>query len=365
MSIEFIDLKTQYQHLKAAIDARIHTVLKHGQYILGPEVAELEHLLAEYAGVKHSIGVSDGTSALQMALMALDIGPGDEVITTPFTFIATAEVITLLGAKPVFVDIDPATWNIDPTCIEAAITPSTRAIIAVSLYGHCADFDAINTIAYQHSLAVIEDGAQSFGANYKGRRSCGLTTLSTTSFFPSKPLGCYGDGGACFTNDDALASKLRQIRVHGQDRRYHHPLIGINGRLDTLQAAILLAKWPSFADEVNARARIGARYIERLQNHVRVPILANNCSSVFAQFTIEVEQRDRVQTALKEAGIPTAIHYPIPLHRQPAFAYLGYHAGAFPHAEAAAQRVLSLPMHGFLDEEVQDTIINQIIKIVE
>ena len=326
MSIEFIDLKTQYQHLKAAIDARIHTVLKHGQYILGPEVAELEHLLAEYAGVKHSIGVSDGTSALQMALMALDIGPGDEVITTPFTFIATAEVITLLGAKPVFVDIDPATWNIDPTCIEAAITPSTRAIIAVSLYGHCADFDAINTIAYQHSLAVIEDGAQSFGANYKGRRSCGLTTLSTTSFFP---------------------------------------LIGINGRLDTLQAAILLAKWPSFADEVNARARIGARYIERLQNHVRVPILANNCSSVFAQFTIEVEQRDRVQTALKEAGIPTAIHYPIPLHRQPAFAYLGYHAGAFPHAEAAAQRVLSLPMHGFLDEEVQDTIINQIIKIVE
>jgi UDP-2-acetamido-2-deoxy-ribo-hexuluronate aminotransferase len=357
MSINFIDLKAQYQHLKPAIDARIHAVLDHGQYILGPEVAELEQQLAEFVGVKHAIGVSDGTSALQIALMALDIGVGDEVITTPFTFIATGEMIALLGATPVFVDIDPQTYNLDPALLEAAITPRTRAIIPVSLYGQCADFEGINQVAARHGLPVIEDGAQSFGASQHGRRSCSLSTIGTTSFFPSKPLGCYGDGGACFTNDDALALKMRQIHLHGQDRRYHHPLIGFNGRLDTLQAAILLAKLPSFEQEIAARARIGARYSALLGDVARVPHVAPGNDCVFAQYTIEVDQRAAVQAALKEAGVPTAVHYPLPLNLQPVFAHLNLPEGSFPHSEAAARRVMSLPMHPFLDELTQDAIV--------
>jgi UDP-2-acetamido-2-deoxy-ribo-hexuluronate aminotransferase len=362
--MNFIDLKTQYQHLKQDIDARIHAVLDHGQYIMGPEVAELEAQLAEYVGVKHAIGVSDGTAALQIAMMALGIKAGDEVITTPFTFIATGEMIALLGAKPVFVDIDPVSYNIDPAQIEAAITAKTKAIMPVSLYGQCADFAAINAIAAQHGIPVIEDGAQSFGATYQGKQSGALSTIGCTSFFPSKPLGCYGDGGAVFTDDDALATKMRQIRVHGQDRRYHHPLIGTNGRLDTIQAAVLLAKLPSFAAEVAARERIGARYSALLQDVVRVPTLAQGSSSVYAQYTIEVEDRDAVVAQLKEAGVPTAVHYPVPLNLQPAFAELNQPAGSFPHAERAASRVLSLPMHPFLDEATQDVIVAAVRRAV-
>ncbi|RQW26455.1 DegT/DnrJ/EryC1/StrS family aminotransferase [Rhodobacteraceae bacterium CH30] len=360
MSIQFIDLKAQYQHLKSDIDARIHGVLDHGQYIMGPEVAELEAGLATYVGAKHAIGVCDGTAALQIALMALGIQPGDEVITTPFTFIATGEMIALMGAKPVFVDIDPVSYNLDPALIEAAITPRTRAIMPVSLYGQCADFGAINAIAEKHGIAVIEDGAQSFGATQHGKRSGNLSTIGCTSFFPSKPLGCYGDGGACFTNDELLAKKMREIRIHGQDRRYHHPVIGINGRLDTIQAAVLLAKLPSFPDEVEARARIGARYSELLQDVARVPVIGAGNTHVYAQYTIEVDQREVVQASLKEAGVPTAVHYPIPLHLQPAFAYLGQGAGSFPLAEAAGKRVMSLPMHPFMDEATQDTVVSAV-----
>ncbi|OHX13731.1 DegT/DnrJ/EryC1/StrS family aminotransferase [Chromobacterium sphagni] len=362
MSIQFIDLKAQYQHLKADIDARIHAVLDHGQYIMGPEVKELEQQLAAYTGAKHAIGVCDGTKALLIAMMALDIGPGDEVITTPFTFIATGEMIALLGAKPVFVDIDPISYNLDPKLLEAAITPRTRAIMPVSLYGQAADFSAINAIAEKHGIAVIEDGAQSFGAGQHGKKSGNLSTIGTTSFFPSKPLGCYGDGGACFTNDDALAKKMREIRIHGQDRRYHHPIIGINGRLDTIQAAVLLAKMPSFPDEVAARERIGARYSELLQDVARVPVIGAGNTHVYAQYTIEVDNRDAVQAALKELGVPTAVHYPIPLHLQPAFAHLGQGEGCFPLAEAAGKRVMSLPMHPFLDEATQDAIVAAVKK---
>ncbi|WP_199153950.1 DegT/DnrJ/EryC1/StrS aminotransferase family protein [Chromobacterium sp. ASV23] len=362
MSIQFIDLKAQYQHLKADIDARIHTVLDHGQYIMGPEVKELEEQLAAYCGAKHVIGVCDGTKALLIAMMALGIGAGDEVITTPFTFIATGEMIALLGAKPVFVDIDPVSYNLDPVLLEAAITPATRAIMPVSLYGQAADFDAINAIAAKHGIPVIEDGAQSFGASQHGKKSGNLSTIGCTSFFPSKPLGCYGDGGAVFTSDDALAKKIREIRVHGQDRRYHHPVIGLNGRLDTIQAAVLLAKLPSFPDEVAARERIGARYSALLQDVARVPVIQPGNTHVYAQYTIEVDHRDDVQAKLKELGVPTAVHYPIPLHLQPAFAHLGLAEGSFPHAEAAGKRVMSLPMHPFLTEEAQDAIVAAVKK---
>ena len=358
--IEFADLKAQYRALKDQIDARIQAVLEHGQYIMGPEVAELEGRLAKYVGARHCNGASDGTTAIQIALMALDIQPGDEVITTPFTFIATGEMIAVVKAKPVFIDIDPDTFNLDPGLIEAAITPRTRAIMPVSLYGQCADFDPINEIAARHGLAVIEDAAQSFGAKYKGRYSCAVSTVATTSFFPSKPLGCYGDGGACFTNDEALGKKMKQISTHGQDRRYHHPLIGINGRLDTIQAAILLAKLDTLDAELDTRSRMGARYSEKLKGAVKTPFIAPDNVSVYGQYTIEVDNRDQVQAKLKEAGVPTTVHYPVPLNLQPAFASLGQGPGSFPKAEAAAKRVLSLPMHGFLDEATQDRIIDAV-----
>jgi UDP-2-acetamido-2-deoxy-ribo-hexuluronate aminotransferase len=279
------------------------------------------------------------------------------VITTPFTFIATGEMIALLRAKPVFVDIDPRTYNLDPAAIEAAVTPRTRAIMPVSLYGQCADLDAINAVAARHSLAVIEDGAQSFGATYKGRHSCALSTIGTTSFFPTKPLGCYGDGGACFTDDDALAERMRQIRVHGQSRRYFHPVIGVNGRLDTLQAAVLLAKLEVLDEEIAARARIGKRYGEKLGSAVPTPSVEPYNTSVYAQYTIEVDERAEVQARLKSQGIPTAVHYPVPLHLQPAFAGLGQPEGTFPRSEAAGRRVMSLPMHPYLDEATQDRIV--------
>ena len=350
-TMEFIDLKSQYAALKAAIDGRVHAVLDHGQYITGPEIRELEERLADFVGVKHCISASSGTDTLLLALMALGVQAGDEVITSPFSFIATAEVIALLGARPVFVDIDPRTYNIDPAKIENAITPRTKAIMPVSLYGQCADFDAINAIAAKHGLPVIEDGAQSFGATYKGRRSCGLSTIGSTSFFPSKPLGCYGDGGAVFTDDDGLAKAMREIRVHGQDRRYHHLRIGMNARMDTIQAAVLLAKLDVFPEEVAARAKIGARYSELLGPNIVTPAIEPHNTSVYAQYTVEVEDRDSVQECLKKRGIPTAVHYPVPLNLQPAFAYLGWGEDAFPVAERAAQRVMSLPMHPYLADD--------------
>lgn len=363
-AIEFIDLKAQQQRILPDIERRMKAVLAHGQYIMGPEVLELEEKLAAYVGVKHCISASSGTDTLLIALMALGIGPGDEVITSPFTFIATGEMIALTGAKPVFVDIDPRTYNIDPNLIEVAITPQTKAIMPVSLYGQCADFDAINAIAEKYNLPVIEDGAQSFGATYKGKRSCGLSTIGSTSFFPSKPLGCYGDGGALFTNDDELATRMRQIRAHGQDRRYHHPALGINGRMDTLQAAVLLAKLEVFDDEVAARARIGSRYTELLQSSVITPFIAPENTSVYAQYTVIVENRDYVQKKLGEYGVPTAVHYPVPLHLQPVFAKPGLQKGTFPVSESTGERVMSLPMHPYLTDETLCHIGNALKEVI-
>ncbi len=370
--IPFIDLNRQQQRILPDLERRMAAVLKHGQYILGPEVAELESKLAAYAGTKHCITVSSGTDALLIALMALGIGPGDEVITTPFTFIATGEVIALLGATPVFVDIAPRTYNIDPSLLEAAITPRTRAIMPVSLYGQCADFDAINAVVDKANqcrndaatrIYVIEDACQSFGATYKGRKSCALSHIGCTSFFPSKPLGCYGDGGACFTDDDAIAAKIRQVMNHGQDRRYHHPMIGVNGRFDTLQAAVLLAKFEIFAEEVELRSSIGSAYSKAFAATgagVVTPFIEEYNTSVYAQYTIQVEDRDKLQQALQAQGIPTAVHYPVPLNLQPAFADLNKPAGSFPVAEAVAGKVMSLPMHPYLNESDMQRIVTAV-----
>jgi len=355
--IEFVDLKTQQGRILPELERRMKAVLEHGRYIMGPEIQELEEKLAAFVGVKHCIAVASGTDALLISLMALGVGAGDEVVTTPFTFISTGETIALLGAKPVFVDIDDRTYNLDPSLLEAAITPKTRAILPVSLYGQCADFDAINAVAGKSCIPVIEDAAQSFGATFRGRKSCALSDIGCTSFFPSKPLGCYGDGGACFTDNDDLATKMRRIRVHGQDRRYHHTILGINGRLDTLQAAVLLAKLNVFPWEVAARARIGARYSELLRDAVITPYLEPHNTSVYAQYTVQVDDREAVQKTLQEEGIPSAIHYPIPLHRQPVFAGLKLPEGCYPVAESAAKRVLSLPIHPYLmDEEIVRTV---------
>ncbi|MBV8671890.1 MAG: DegT/DnrJ/EryC1/StrS family aminotransferase [Acidobacteriaceae bacterium] len=346
--MQFVDLKTQYRRLKTSIDARVQTVLDHGQFILGPEVRELEERLAARIGAKYCIGVASGTDALLLALMALGVSAGDEVVTSPFTFFATVEMICLLGAKPVFADIDSVTYNLDPDKVESAITPRTRAIMPVSLYGQPAAMDELNAIAARHQLPVIEDAAQSFGAVYFGRHSGNLSTVGCTSFFPSKPLGCYGDGGACFTSDDTLAAAILELRNHGQDRRYHHPRIGINGRLDTIQAAVLLAKLDVFDNELLARAEAANRYSALLKDAVQTPKVAPNRTSAWAQYTIEVDGREAFEAALREAGVPTAVHYPVALHQQPVFAALGFGPGSFPHAERAAQRVLSLPMHPYL-----------------
>jgi len=347
--MEFIDLKTQYRGIKASVDRRIQAVLDHGQYVMGPEIGELEEALAARTGAKHCIACSSGTDALLLAMRSLGIGRHDEVVTTPFSFFATAEIIALLGATPVFVDIDPVTYNLDPKLLPAAITERTRAILPVGLYGQCADMDAIAEIA--GAVPVIEDAAQSFGATYKGRQSCNLSLIGCTSFFPSKPLGCYGDGGACFTSDDELAARMRMVRNHGQDRRYHHPVIGVNARMDTIQAAVLLGKLEVFDDEVKRRTEVGARYTELLRGTVKTPRIAEGNTSVYAQYTIEVEQRQAFQEAMKSRGIPTTVHYPEPLHLQPAFTYLGHCEGEFPVAEAAALRVVSLPMHPYLEDE--------------
>lgn len=348
--IEFVDLKTQQRKILPELERRMKAVLQHGRYIMGPEIQELEEKLAAYVGGKHCIAVASGTDALLIALMALGVGAGDEVVTTPFSFVATGETIALLGAKPVFVDIDDRTYNLDPSLLEAAITPRTRAILPVSLYGQCAEFDAINAVAGKHGIPVIEDAAQSFGAGYRGRKSCALSGIGCTSYFPSKPLGCYGDGGACFTDDEELATKMRRIRVHGQDRRYHHSVLGINGRMDTLQAAVLLAKLGIFPDEVEARARIAARYGELLRDVVTTPYIEPHNTSVFAQYTVQVDHRDAVQEKLRDEGIPTAVHYPIPLHLQPVFAGLNLPVGSFPVSESVGKRVLSLPMHPYLTD---------------
>lgn len=355
--IEFIDLKTQQARLKTRIDAGIAGVLAHGQYILGPEVGELENKLAAFVGVKHCISVANGTDALQIALMAIGVGPGDEVITPGFTYIATAETVALLGAKPVYVDIDPHTYNLDPALLKAAITPKTRAIIPVSLYGQCADFDPINAIASEHGITVIEDAAQSFGATYKGRRSCGLTQIACTSFFPSKPLGCYGDGGALFTNDDELAVVLRQIARHGQDRRYHHIRVGVNSRLDTLQAAILLPKLEIFAEELELRQAAASRYDQLLQAQgiTTTPVVKAHNTSAWAQYSVRVSGREQVQHHLQQAGVPTAVHYPIPLNRQPAVADA---SAQLPVGDRVASEVMSLPMHPYLDEATQVLVVN-------
>lgn len=345
--IEFIDLKIQQARIKDKIDAGIQRVLAHGQYILGPEVAELEERLAAFVGAKHCITCANGTDALQIAQMALGIGPGDEVITPGFTYIATAETVALLGAKPVYVDVDPRTYNLDPALLEAAITPRTKAIIPVSLYGQCADFDAINAIAAKYGIPVIEDAAQSFGASYKGKRSCNLTTIACASFFPSKPLGCYGDGGAIFTNDDELAKLLRQIARHGQDRRYHHIRVGVNSRLDTLQAAILLPKLEIFEEELQLRQQVADRYATLLgEARIAAPYVETYNTGAWAQYTVQVDERDTVQDRLKQAGVPTAVHYPIPLNRQPAVKDEQAH---LPIGDAIANRVMSLPMHPYLD----------------
>jgi UDP-2-acetamido-2-deoxy-ribo-hexuluronate aminotransferase len=345
-AIDFINLKTQQDAIRTLLEKNIHRVLHHGQYIMGPEIKQLEERLATYVGAKHCITASSGTDTLLIAMMALGIGAGDEVITTPFTFVATGEMIALLGAKPVFVDIDPKTYNIDPGKIAAAITPRTKAIMPVSLYGQCADMDAINTIADKHGLPVIEDAAQSFGATYKGRKSCALSTIGSTSFFPSKPLGGYGDGGALFTDDDTLAKAMREIRVHGQDRRYHHSRIGINGRFDTLQAAVILAKMDRFDWEVHQRQEIGARYTAMIASQcpdVTVPYIESHNSCVYAQYTILVEGRDVIVKQLNDHGIPTAVHYPVPLNQQPAYQFI-CGGTTTPVSDQIARKVMSLPM---------------------
>ncbi len=359
MSLPFIDLKAQYAALKTTIDARIQRVLDHGQYIMGPEVKELETALAAYVGTKHCITVASGTEALLIALMALDLQPGDEVITTPFTFAATVETIVLLGGVPVLVDIEPDSCNLDASLIEAAVTPRTRAIMPVSLYGQVCDMDAINAIAAKHGgIPVIEDAAQSFGASYQGRKSCGLSTWGATSFFPSKPLGCYGDGGALFTDDDALAQAAREIRVHGQSQRYTHTRVGVGGRMDTLQCAVVLGKLERFDWEIERRLAIGERYQQLLAD---LPLqrlaVREDRDCVWAQFTVQVDDRAAVVEALQQAGVPTAIHYPKPLHRQPAYESRCRVATPLPHAEAAARRVMSLPMSADLSEAQQDQVV--------
>lgn len=362
--LPFIDLKTQYKALKTDIDARIAKVLEHGAFILGPEIKECEKALADFVGVKHAITCSNGSDAIQMALMAYNIGPGDEVITTAFSFIATIEMIVVAGAKPVMVDIDPDTFNIDPKKIEAAITKKTKAIIPVSLYGQIADMDAINAIAKKHNLIVMEDAAQSFGAIYNNKRSCNVSPISTTSFFPAKPLGCYGDGGAIFTEDDEIAKTLISIRMHGMgEHRYSHTRIGVNGRMDSLQAGILLAKLTRYPWEIEARDKVAARYTTAFSDlrskNVSTPVIRPGSKSVWAQYTLRVPNRDQFQAKLQENGVPTAVHYPIPMADQPAYKEISV-VHDIPNARQAAKEVVSLPMYPDMSESTQNQIIDAV-----
>jgi UDP-2-acetamido-2-deoxy-ribo-hexuluronate aminotransferase len=361
--MQFIDLRSQYQRYKEAIDKGIQQVLNHGHFIMGPEIEELEQQLAEYVGVKHAVTVANGTVSLEIALRALGIGPGDEVITTPFTWISSAEVIMQVGAKPVFVDIEEDYYNINVSLLEKAITPKTKAIIAVSLFGQMPDYEAINRIAERYNVTVIEDAAQSFGATQGGQRSCGVTRISSTSFFPAKPLGCYGDGGALFTTDDALAQSFRTIRSHGGVSRHHHTMVGMNGRFDTLQAAVILAKLPHFEWEVTERQRLGNRYSSALGDVCATPKVMPRNTHVYAQYTIRVKERDTVGAALKEMGVPTAVYYPKCLHEQPVFSPAGYQWGDFPVAEKISREVISLAMSPFLTDADQDRVIAAIKSI--
>lgn len=364
MKIPFIDLKTQYRELQPQIQERINAVLEHGQYIMGPEVRELEERLQEYTGADHCVTVASGTEALLISLMALNVGPGDEVITTPFTFVATVEMIVLLGAKPVFVDIEPDTCNIDAALIEDKITDRTKAIMPVSLYGQPADMDEINAVAARHGdIPVIEDAAQSFGATYQGKRSCNLSTIGCTSFFPSKPLGCYGDGGAIFTSDDEIAKACREIRVHGQAERYVHSRVGVGGRMDTVQCAVVLAKLQRFPWEVDRRVALGVRYNELFDkagiHRIRQ---REDRTSVFGQYTILVNDRTAVRHYMAEAGIPTAVHYPAPIVDQPAYSGLCCRE-CIPHAIDRARTVLSVPMHSDLTSDDQAAVVSRIKRI--
>lgn len=361
--MEFIDLKAQYQAYKEEIDERIHRVLDHGQYIMGPEVEELEEILAKFVGVKHCITTSNGTVSLEIALRALGIGPGDEVITVPFSWISSAEVIPWVGATPVFVDIDPRYYTMNPDLLEEAITAKTKAIIPVSLYGQMPELERINAIAAKYDIAVIEDGAQSFGATRNGKRSCGASLIGSTSFFPAKPLGCYGDGGALFTDDDDLARKMRAIRTHGGEVRHHHTMVGTNGRFDTIQAAVLLAKWPHFEDEVKKRAEIGAQYSEALKDHVTVPEIMEGNTHVYGQYTVRVpaEKRADIQSRLKANEIPTGVYYPKYFHEQPVFQHMGHKKGDFPESEKASREVMSLPVGPFLRENSIEILIKYMV----
>jgi UDP-2-acetamido-2-deoxy-ribo-hexuluronate aminotransferase len=364
MAIEFIDLKAQLRSLRAPMNERIQRVLDHGQFIMGPEVTEMEKRLEAYTGAKHCISVASGTAALLIALMALGVKRGDEVITTPFTFVATAEVIALLGAVPVFVDIQPDTCNIDPEKIEAAITSRTKAIIPVSLYGQTADMDEINAIGARHGVPIIEDSAQSFGAEYRGSKSCNVSAVACTSFFPSKPLGCYGDGGAIFVSDDKLATAMREIRTHGQESRYYHTRIGVGGRMDTLQCAVILAKLETFDWEIEQRICLGRAYRDMVSAipGIQAPVVRNDRTCVWAQFTIQSDRRDALIASLKEVGVPTAVHYPVPLHKQPAYKDLCKIVGGIEASEKVSTRVLSLPMHAYLDEDTMRTIVHALEK---
>ncbi len=364
MKIDFANLNHQYRLYQKEIDAAVAGVLENSQFIMGPQVAELETSLAEFTGAGHCIACSSGTDALQLALMALDVLPGGDIITTPFTFIATAEMIAHLGARPVFVDIEEDTYNIDAGRIAAAVTDRTRAIMPVSLFGQPADMDEIKAVAAQHNLPVIEDAAQSFGASYKGRQSCNLSELGCTSFFPAKPLGCYGDGGAVFCGDSGLAEKIRSLRVHGQGERYRHKYIGIGGRLDTIQAAVLLAKLEHYDDEIKARWLAADRYTELLRDLVVTPTVRDDRTSVWAQYSIRLPEREKVREKLTAAGVPTAVHYPMPLHLQECFSYLGLGEGDFPVAEKVSAEIMSLPMNAFLTAAEQEYVAEKLREVV-
>lgn len=356
MKIDFANLQYQHSLYKKEIEQAVLNVMNNCNFIMGEEITQLEQSLEDFTGAKHVITCSSGTDALLLAMMALDIKPGDEIITTPFTFIATAETIAFLGAIPVFVDIHDISYNIDPSKIEASITDKTKAIIPVSLYGQPADMDSIQAIADKHNLNVIIDGAQSFGSTYKGKTDSNLGDISCTSFFPAKPLGCYGDGGAVFTNDDILAEKMKSLRLHGQTKRYHHKYIGMGGRLDTIQAAVLNVKLNHYKKDLALRQTVASKYTEALsaKPFITIPTVYDDCTSAWAQYSIRIKNRDALQEKLKLAGIPTAIHYPLPLHLQEAFEYLGYKIGDFPTSEAVANEIMSLPMNPYLsDEEIQ------------
>jgi len=380
MKIDFANLQHQYQLYKQEIDEAIQKVLNHGKYIMGPEVAKLEENLCKFTGASHAITCSSGTDALLLAMMALGIKPGDEIITTPFTFIATAETIALLGAKPVFVDIDEETYNIDASKIKAAITPNTKAIMPVSLYGQPANLDQINQYTNNkytnQPIYHIVDGAQSFGATYKEKAEVHYCDIYTTSFFPAKPLGCFGDGGAVLTNNEELATKIKQLRVHGQNKRYHHKYIGLGGRMDTLQCAIVDVKLKYYENDLKLRQEVAEKYSVSLGDEcenrdIITPILLPHTTSAWAQYSIRVKNRDELQQQLKtknqklETNIPTAVHYPMPLHLQECFKYLGYKDGNFPIAEKISQEIMSLPMNPYVNDEEITYIVKKVIECID